>query len=398
MKRNPFLLLCSAGLFAVFSSTISKSPVLPMFASHLGADPSGVGAIASVSALTGIIASIPSGMLSDKFGRKRMLTFSVFVFSTAPFLYFMVTKLWHLGVIRFYHGLATAIFTPVAMAMVSDLFQKERGEKIGWFSTSTLLGRFMAPLLGGGIIGALSFNPGMSYKTVYLASGITGIMALLLIWRMPSIEEEKKLKKGWNETWRACKTVMSNKGILMTSAVEASILFAYGTFETFLPLHAINMGLTAYAVGLFLSAQVLTLALTKPVMGLFSDRHGRKPQIFAGAIIGAVSIVGFSMFTSFISLLLLSILFGLSLSMVTAATSAFIADLSTRETHGSAMGVLGSIMDIGHTTGPLISGVVASHLGFGSAFICASLVLVTAAALFLINLGTGNPKSAIENH
>ena len=89
--------------------------------------------------------------------------------------------------------------------------------------------------------------------------------------------------------------------------------------------------------------------------------------------------------------LLLSILFGLSLSMATAATSAFIADLSARETHGSAMGVLGSVMDIGHTTGPLVSGVVASYFGFGRAFLCASLVLVTAAILFLINLGTGKP-------
>ena len=71
--------------------------------------------------------------------------------------------------------------------------------------------------------------------------------------------------------------------------------------------------------------------------------------------------------------LLLSILFGLSLSMATAATSAFIADLSARETHGSAMGVLGSVMDIGHTTGPLVSGVVASYFGFGRAFLCASL-------------------------
>ena len=59
MRSSPFILLCTTGLFAIFSSTISKSPVLPLFASHLGADPSGVGFIASVSAFTGIVASIP---------------------------------------------------------------------------------------------------------------------------------------------------------------------------------------------------------------------------------------------------------------------------------------------------------------------------------------------------
>ncbi len=180
MKFSPFILLCSTGLFAIFSSTVSKSPVLPLFATHLGAGPLGVGIIASVSAVTGIVASIPAGMLSDKFGRKKMLIFSAIVFSTAPFLYLLVTNIWQLAIIRFYHGFATAIFIPVAMALVSDTFHKERGEKMGWFSTSTLFGRFMAPIIGGSIIGALAFNPAMSYKVVYIVCGIAGTIVFIL--------------------------------------------------------------------------------------------------------------------------------------------------------------------------------------------------------------------------
>lgn len=387
MRRSPFLLLCTTGLFAIFSSTISKSPVLPLFTTHLGADPSGVGIIASVSAFTGIVASIPAGMFSDRIGRKRMLIFSVIVFSTAPFLYLIVTQLWQLAIIRFYHGFATAIFIPVAMAMVSDLFHKERGEKIGLFSTSTLIGRFMAPIAGGSIIGAMVFNPGFSYKVVYLVCGITGIIALILTTRLPDSVEEKKKKQRWEETLSAFRTVISNKAILITSLVEAAILFAYGTFETFLPLYSIEIGLSAYEIGIFLSAQVITLALTKPMMGRFSDRHGRKQQIFAGTLTGAFCIGSFSLFESFMPLLVLSVLFGFSFSIVTSATSAFIADLSRCETHGSAMGVLGSIMDMGHTTGPLVSGIVATYFGFGMSFIGASLVLIITASIFWVGIG-----------
>ncbi len=426
MKFSPFILLCSTGLFAIFSSTVSKSPVLPLFATHLGAGPLGVGIIASVSAVTGIAASIPAGMLSDKFGRKKMLIFSAIVFSTAPFLYLLVTNIWQLAIIRFYHGFATAIFIPVAMALVSDTFHKERGEKMGWFSTSTLFGRFMAPIIGGSIIGALAFNPAMSYKVVYIVCGIAGTIVFILALKInnppsPPLratafskggntplspldrgESYPPLEKGnaggfseskkWEEILTAFKTVISNRKILAASAVEASILFAYGTFETFLPLYSIKAGLTAYEVGIFLSAQVITLALTKPIMGRFSDRHGRKPQIFIGVIIGAICIGSFSLFKSFIPLIALSILFGLSLSIVTSATSAFIADLSRRDTHGSAMGVLGSIMDIGHTTGPLISGIVAAYFGYEKAFTGASLVLIIAASIFLVNIGIGKIK------
>jgi MFS family permease len=463
VKLSPFLLLCITGLFAIFSSTISKSPVLPLFTSHLGADPSGVGIVASVSAFTGIIASIPAGILSDRWGRKRMLILSSLVFATAPFLYLLVTEIWQLAFVRFYHGLATAIFIPVSMALVSDLFHIERGEKMGWFSTSTLIGRFIAPVAGGSIIGLLVFNPDMSYKVVYIVCGIAGVITLILILKTnnppsppfskgglfirypfkkegtpfspslkkgislshlferdkslssplgkdsdlsPPLEKDSPLspplKKGdrggfsdkkpqsWKETATAFRTVISHRAILLTATVEASILFAYGTFETFLPLYSVKIGLSTYEIGIFLSSQVITLAFTKPMMGRFSDRHGRRPQIFGGAIIGAICIGGFSFFKSFLPILMLSILFGLSLSIVTSATSAFIADLSRKETYGSAMGILGSIMDIGHTTGPLFSGIVASHLGFEKAFMGASLILISVAVVFWIGV-IGNP-------
>ena len=101
------------------------------------------------------------------------------------------------------------------------------------------------------------------------------------------------------ETLKSFREVITARGILITSAVEASILFAYGTFETFLPLYSINAGLSAHEIGMFLSAQVITLALAKSVMGRFSDRHGRQPQIFGGAIIGAICIGSFAFLRHF---------------------------------------------------------------------------------------------------
>jgi len=386
MKLSPFTVLCGAGLFAIFSSTISKSPVLPLFATHLGAGPSEVGLIAAVSAFTGVVFSIPAGMLSDKLGKRTMLLFSAAIFASAPFLYLMVNSLWQLALVRVYHGFATAVFIPVATAMVSELFHKERGEKIGWFSTATLIGRFIAPLAGGGIIGAFVFTPELSYRMVYLVCGTAGIITLLLMFRIPVTAEKQNKKQSWQETIRIFKTVIASRRILITSAVEASILFAYGTFETFLPLYSLNLGLSAYDVGLFLSSQVITLALMKPVMGKFSDRHGRQPQIFLGALMGAFCIGGFSFSQSFALLLVLSIFFGFSLSVVTSATSAFIADLSRVEGRGSAMGILGSIMDIGHTAGPLVSGVVATYFGFSRSFLGASIILTSAAIIFRLTV------------
>jgi MFS family permease len=379
---TPFFILCITGFLAIFSSTISKTPVLPLFAMHLGAGPSGVGMVAAVSAFTGIIASIPAGMLSDRWGRKRMLIISSLVFATAPFLYLFVSNIWQLAFVRFYHGFATALFIPVSMALISDLYRGSRGEKMGWFSTSTLLGRFFAPLAGGSLLGLFAASPAFSFSAVYLVCGAAGALTLLFSFNIPATHEEGRTHQNWTETLQAFRSVISHRSILITAMVEAAILFAYGTFETFLPLYAQGQGISTYAIGILISSQVITLAITKPLMGRFSDKHGRRLQIIAGALLGALSIAAFSLFSSFVLLLAVSILFGLSLSIVTSATSAYIADLSRKETHGSAMGLLGSVMDIGHTIGPLAAGIVASHFGFRISFVSAALVLICITLLF----------------
>ncbi|MBF0345080.1 MAG: MFS transporter [Nitrospirae bacterium] len=376
------MILCVTGFFAIFSSTIAKSPVLPLYSLSLGISVAGIGVVSAVSSFTGIVASVPSGMMAERIGKKRMLTVATLIFSTAPFLYLLVSNVWQLVMVRLYHGLATAIFMPVALSMVSATFNKERGEKIGWFSTSTLLGRFIAPMAGGGIIGLMSFNPRMGYKVVYLLCAFVGILSLVTLFSIPGEVRDASNTVSWKDILCRLRKLLTVKGVIITSIVEGAVLFSYGVFETFLPLYAISVGLSPYEIGTILSIQVISIALTKPFMGRFSDKHGRVPQILAGVILGAICVYGFSLTGKFIPLLVLSVLFGLSISVVTSATSALIADLSKRESLASAMGILASVMDIGHTTGPLVSGVIATYLSYNSVFVFAAIVLLSCALAF----------------
>jgi MFS family permease len=273
------------------------------------------------------------------------------------------------------------------MSLVSELFHKERGEKLGWFSTATLLGRFSAPVIGGGIISAMALYGSRQFAAVYIVCSVSGIVTFLMSLRIPAATEQHRAGKSWQNSWEAFKSVITSRAIIITSAVEAAILFLYGTFETFLPLYALKSGFTASHVGLFLSAQIITLALTKPSMGRFSDRHGRNPQIFLGALISAACMGLLAFVQGFAFFLAVSMLIGLGLSIVTSATSALIADLSKSEGRGSAMGILGSIMDIGHTTGPIVSGIVAAMYGFEKAFLTSAGLLAIMSFIFLIHAG-----------
>lgn len=382
---TPFLVLCTSGALAIFSSTISKSPALPLFSEFLGADQAMVGLISGVSAFTGIVASIPAGLLSDRIGRRRTLLASGFVFASAPFLYLFITELWQLALVRFYHGFATAIFIPVGMAMVTDLHHEARAERLGWFSSSTLGGRFMAPIVGGSLIAALAADgSGAGFRAVYIACGVAGAAAFAMMLRLPADAMKAHPRRSSAEIWAALGRILSSRAIVLTCLMEAAVLFAYGTFETFLPLYSKSAGHSAYETGIFLSSQVITLALAKPAMGRFSDRHGRPRQIVAGGLACAVCIAGLPVASAFMPMLALSIAFGLGLSVVTSATSAYIGDLSSKRERGSAMGALGSIMDIGHMSGPIVAGAIAARMGTAYAFACAGAVLVALTALFAV--------------
>jgi MFS family permease len=382
MNLNPFKLICAAGLFAIFSSTLSKSPVLPLFAFHLGATAFEVGIIAAVSTLAGIAFSFPAGVLSDRFGRKAMLIAAGVVFASAPAMYLFTSGIWQLATIRFYHGLATAIFMPVAMAFVSDLHEESKGEKLGWFSTATLLGRFMAPLIGGAVLGYLGSESDLGFASIYLLCLVGGALALIFSSRMPSVESPPRMPKTWKHQMAGLAQLVSSGPLLALGMVEAAVLFMYGTIEIFLPLYGLSQGIGAFQIGICLSAQVITLAATKPIMGKLSDQYGRSGQIVWGASLGVAATVSMAGSASFILFLALSVLIGLSLSIVTSATSAAVADIRRCEMRGSAMGVFGTIMDVGHSAGPLVSGVVAAFFGFKAAFIGSAIVLALAVISF----------------
>lgn len=380
-KLSPFLLLCIMGGLAIFSSTMAKSPALPLFIRSLGVPLSTVGYIAAASTIVGIVVSLPAGMLSDIIGRRRVMLIAAVVFATAPFLYLLVAAPWQLVLVRVYHGLATAILGPVALAAVADTFDKNRGERMGWYSSATMIGRFLAPTVGGFLIF------GENFHWVYLADGFAGVLAFVAVVRLP-------IASAASESWREAfgqqrarygqeiRSVLRNLRILATSGVEAVQYFAFGAVETFMPLHLQDLGYSAGKIGLLLTAQILAATLTKPVMGRLSDRYGRLPMIVSGLILSGIATGTMVLSSDYFVILVLMALFGLGLATVTASTAALVADLSPSQGRGGALGILSSIMDIGQASGPIVTGILVSAYSYLVAFGSVGVLLIVTSLAF----------------
>jgi len=395
LRISPFILLCIMGGLAIFSSTMAKTPALPLFIRSLNVPMGTVGFIAAASTVVGIVVSLPAGILSDIIGRRRVILIAAIVFASAPFLYLLVTQPWHLVLVRIYHGFATAILGPVAMAAVADTFDSGRGEKMGWYSSATMVGRLLAPFVGG----ALIF--GNNFHWVYLVTGIIGTLSLIVALKLPRpvtarVSAGELVKKERGEIKRDIIAMLTHRGILTTSVVEAVEYFAFGCLEVFLPIYLYEqMGFKPLSIGLLFTIQIVVAALAKPWMGRLSDRYGRVPTITIGLLLGAVSITMIAWSNNYLVIAVLIGLFGLGLATVTASSAALVADLARESSYGGALGILSSVKDIGHSTGPMAGGLLIAAYNYKTTFgVIGGILAFTSLAFGLIMRQISRGKSS----
>ena len=383
-----FWALCIVGFFAILSSTMSKNPVLNPFARSLNTPDSMIGFVAAASTVPGILISLPAGSLSDRFGRRRVLFASGAVFASAPFFYLLVDSWWHLALVRFYHGFATATFVPVANAYVAELFPSRRAERISLFSSITTIGRTLAPFLGGYILFATNYG----FHQLYLAVGLSGTVALvtaLLLLKERSRTDgnvQKRVGERSSRLFEGWVVVASNPRILTVSLVEAAQYYAFGATEFFLVGYLKEIArLDSFSIGIVLGFQLAIVPILKPFMGKLSDKIGRRTPILLGSLISAASLALIPFTIHFPLLLLISVLYGFGFSMVTGSTPALVSELTAETLVGTGMGFLGTIMDVGQTLGPIITGfILSSHLGYSGSFTALTVIILATCAIFLV--------------
>ncbi|PWR75903.1 MFS transporter [Methanospirillum stamsii] len=373
------------GFLAIFSTTISKNPVLPLYASSLGANDALIGLISAISPLAGILLSFPVGVISDRLGRRRMLLFAGGVFLVAPLLYLFITDPFMLIPVRFFHGMATAILGPVVSAIIAERFSSTKGERIGQYSSATLYGRTVAPLVGGLLISFFAITPGLfRYQSVYLAAFIAGLIVCLLIFRIPGDKKGLDVTLTFDVFVKSLQVFWADSRLRATAYVDMGTYFIFGAFETFFPVYLVSQGFEVYLIGIFFAVQVLSIALTKPFFGKMADKQDPRYQIMAGLMLLGLSVFLIPFCRAIILLLILTLTSGIGMSLSTVATTKYIADIARKEEMGASMGALSSIMDIGHSSGPFVTGVIITASGYGMGFLSGLLLAIAITVYFMM--------------
>jgi MFS family permease len=233
----------------------------------------------------------------------------------------------------------------------------------------------------------------------YLLVGALGVLTLLVVLLLPDADrpasEAKTLSARTTEFRQGLAEVLRTPPIFVAAGIEAVMYLGYGAFLGFLPIYAKNVGLNDAEIAIVLGAQLVLAMVAKPITGRVSDRVGRIPVIIVGLLLCAAALPLIFRSESLTVFLLAAPLLGVGVGAVTPVTNALIADLASARRLGAAMGVFGTIWDIGEAAGPMIAGFLIGGLGYAATFdvLAAVIALVTVGLMALVR----DPRAAARD-
>lgn len=261
---------------------------------------------------------------------------------------------------------------------------------MGLYSSATLFGRTLAPLLGGFLITFLAYKGGLfNYRAVYLAAFILSLpilfLALLIPKKSKNNPSDSSVKSfSISEMWVVFKRFIKSGLVTATATVDMATYFIYGVLEAYLPLLLVQKNISASKIGLLFSVQVISIALTKPLFGRLADRIDKRCQILSGIAILIITTCLIPVLPNYYLIIIDVLFFGLGMSLSTIATSTYISENVLKEELASSMGLLSAIMDIGQSFGPFLVGFIATIYSYAVGFYFSGLVAILSATFFYL--------------
>lgn len=375
------LLLTFADFIARTAYQMGKTPLLPIFAATLGADEIYLGFIASVSTMTGLVFKPLVGLLSDRHGRRLWLLIGTLFFVSMPFVYPFIQSPEQLVAVRLIHGLATAIYGPVSMAMVVELAPDNRAGRIGFFSLGRTGGYILGPALAGYFL--LTRPPVEIFTLIGLLSLFSIIPLLMLPDHRPAGMKPRSAGRTplINQLRQGLTNAAFTPAVWLAGGFEAVNNMVTYTAKAFLPIYALSVGRTTLEAGLFFTVQQAVTMCMKPTLGWLSDRY--RPLLVIGiASLGlAASLFMLTFSNSVFVFFGAAVLLGLAEALIIPASTSLLARQIDSANTGVGLGLLGSMQNGSKILGPILAGFLIALAGYEFAFRAMGILILVVAAL-----------------
>ncbi|HYB23322.1 MAG TPA: DHA2 family efflux MFS transporter permease subunit [Solirubrobacteraceae bacterium] len=409
--------IVSVALFMAVLDNLVVSVALPTIHRDLGASIQSLEWTVNAYVLAYAVLLLTGAALGDRFGRKRMFTVGLLVFTGASALAGLARSTELLVAARAVQGMGAAILTPLTLTLLAEAFPDERrGMALGVWSGISGVAVAIGPLVGGAVVQGISWHwifwlnvpiglalaplaarhlseshgPYGSLDLRGLALAIPGafgvvfglIRAQSLGWTnatvLSSLITGAALLAGFVAWERAAAEPMlpmqffARRSFAVTNVASLSMYFGMFGSIFFLSQYLQEvLGNTPLQAGLKLLAWTGATMLVAPLAGVFSERLGSRPFMFAGLSLqaGALAWLASIIAThqSYAQEIVPFVMAGSGMALVFApSANAVLASVRTAQA-GQASGANNAIRELGGVLGvAVLASVFTGAGGYGS--------------------------------
>jgi len=305
-------------------------PLLPAFVTReLGGSAMSVGLLDGIATAVAAVVRLPSGTISDRFGRRPLILLGYGLSAVMRPLMGLVATPLGAVLVRAADRFGKGVRTAPRDALVADLVPEQmRGRAFGHIRALDHAGAALGPLVA--MLFLLAF-PGRE-RSLFLLSILPGIVTLLVIWRL--VHDPPRATPAADRTAIAMRLDRRQWPLLVSVAVWA----LGASSEQFLLLRAADLGLGEALVPLVWLAVSLVKSGVATRAGRLADRIHPRTALAAGWLLFAAGYAGLAAGGGLLAALVMMLVIALAYGLSEPAERALVARLAPAGRHGNAFG------------------------------------------------------------
>lgn len=332
-------------------------PILYSYSMKFGLNDFENGLLFAVFSLFQFISTPIIGRLSDKYGRRPLLIGSLAGTAGSFFLMAIAPNAIFLFLARALDGL-TAGNIPVASAVISDTTdEKNRAKGFGIIGASFGFGMLVGPAIS-------AFTVSINTAIPFLIAGVISLIAVALTYLLlPETNKHMgEVYKGKLFDFGKLYHALFDPNVGITFLITLFFSMAFSLFiYAFQPFSVKALHLSANQISLLYTLfGVIGLIAQVFLVQRISQKFGIKRAFRTAIFLVSLAFLGMFLATNLPFFIAVSILLGLSNSIVQPLISTVLSNETDAKSQGSVLGLNASYMSIGQIFGPIIGGAIAT--------------------------------------
>ena len=365
------------------------SLILPFVKSSLSLSDVQIGVLSSIrqSSMTGL--NLPSGFIADSYRRyTSLILFSAIMSFGSGYFLMGVTNSYSIAILASaVIGFGTALWHPAGIGALSITYPNNRGTALSIHGVGASIWDSLGPIIVGALLLQFSWQNIMMLH--FPASIVAGLIISFSVIKAYRWQNEKKEFKNYLSDIKKLGSSIQSISIM---ASYSFILMGRLVIQTFLPIYiSETLGYSSFVLGVYLTLLYVLGMISQPIMGVASDKYGRKMVLAPSYALLSLLYLGLIISNNSIQLGIVISSIGLFFYAVSNIATSAIMDIADKNIQSSSMGIMGLFSQPFTLIAPILAGFFVQISNIQSAFWFASIVSLIA-FLTLLPVSFTNPN------